>query len=133
MLDSARVLVEARNLERIPFLGKRISEAGGFPAARFDAPEGERDPLPPIPLPSMPKRNYFVFGKPFSTSDIDPKDKEACAKLYKDVVGETRRGLDDILSVREQDPFYDTPRRVAYEQVTKKQAPTISVEKLNRR
>lgn len=132
MLDSARVLVEARDLERIPILGKRIAQAGGFPAARFDAPEGERDPLPPIPLPSMPKRNYFVFGKPFSTSDIDPKDKEACAKLYKDVVGETRRGLDDILSVREQDPFYDTPRRVAYEQVTKKRAPTISIEKLNR-
>ena len=81
----------------------------------------------------MPKRNYFIFGQPFSTNNIDPKDKEACAKLYKDVVDETRRGLDDILAVRDQDPFYDTPRRLAYEQVTQKQAPTIGIEKLNRR
>lgn len=132
MLESARILVEAKDLERIPFLGKRIREAGGFPAARYDADEGARDPLPPIPFPNMPKRNYFVFGKPFSTEAIDPKDKEACAKLYKDVVDETRRGLDDILRLQKTDPFYDTPRRVAYEQVTGKQAPTFGVEKLNR-
>lgn len=133
MLESARVLVEADDLRRVPFLGKRISEVGGFPAARFDAPDGETDPLPPIPFPDMPKRNYFIFGKPFSTSQIDPKDREECAKLYKEVVGETRRGIDDIFEARTFDPFYNTPRRLAYEQLTGKQAPTFEVEELNSR
>lgn len=132
MLESARVLVEAKDLRNVPILGKRISEAGGFPAARFDATAGETDPLPPIPLPDMPKRNYFVFGKPFSTAEIDPKDKEGCAMLYKDVVAETRRGIDDIFEARGDDPFYDTPRRLVYERLTGKKAPTFAIEKLNK-
>ena len=73
MLESARILVEAKDLSNLPFVGKRISEAGGFPAARFDAAEGARDPLPPIPFPDIPKRNYFIFGKPFATTDVYPK------------------------------------------------------------
>jgi hypothetical protein len=132
MLESARVLVDAKTLENVPFLGQRIKAAGSFPAARFDAGEGERDPLPPITVPSMPQRNYFVFGKPFPTKHIDPKDKDACAKLYKDVVDETRRGIDDIFRARTKDPFSDTPLRLGYEQINGKQAPTFSVEILNR-
>jgi hypothetical protein len=133
MLESARVLVEAKDVPKIPFIGKRIADSGGFlPAARFDAVEGEKEPIAPLPGPGIPKRNYFVFGKPFSTSDIDPNDKQACAKLYGDVVAETRRGLDDILRARKYDPFYDTSRRVAYEQLTKKKAPTFEVDRLNR-
>jgi hypothetical protein len=132
MLESARVLVEAKTLTNLPLVGERMKAAGGFPSARFDAAEGEYDPLPPITLPSMPQRNYFVFGKPFSTKHIDPKDKEACAKLYKDVVDETRRGIDDIFQARTEDPFSNTPLRVAYEQITGKRAPTFSVETLNR-
>jgi hypothetical protein len=131
MLESARVLVEAKDLANVPFLGERIKAAGGFPAARYDAAEGETDTFPPIPLPNMPRRNYFIFGKPFPTKHVDPKDKDACAKLYKDVVGETRRGIDDIFHARTKDPFSDTPRRIAYEQITGKQAPTFSIETLN--
>lgn len=133
MLESFRVLVEAKDVSNIPFIGKRISDFGGFPAARFDAAEDEREPLAPIPFPSLPARNYFVFGKPFSTHNIDPRDKEACAALYKDVVEETRRGLDDVLRVRQHDPFYDTRRRIAYEQLTNKKAPTFGVDRLNER
>ena len=132
MLESARVLVDPKTLARVPFLGQRIKEGGSMPAARYDAGTGETDPLPPIPLPSMPQRNYFVFGKPFSTNHVDPKDKEACARLYQEVVDETRRGIDDILYARTDDPFSDTPRRIAYEKITGKQAPTFHIEKLNR-
>jgi hypothetical protein len=132
MLDSSRILVEADEVPSIPFIGKRISEFGGFPAARFDANEGETEPLAPIPLPSVPARNYFVFGKPIPTKDVDSKDKGACAKLYKEVIGETRRGLDDLLACRHHDPWSDTPRRIAYEQLTKKRAPTFEVNRLNR-
>lgn len=133
MLESFRILVEAEDTVNIPFIGKQISETGGFlPAARFDASKNEREPLAPIPVPSVPARNYFVFGKAFSTKGIDANDREACAKLYKDIVAETRRGLDDILSSRKHDPFYDTPRRLAYEQLAKKKAPTFEVDRLNR-
>jgi len=133
MLDSANIVVAANDLKRIPFLGDRIRQAGGFPAARFDAPKDEQGPVPPIPLPSMPKRNYFVFGRPFPTDNVDPKDRTACSELYKNVIAETRRGIDDVLAVREYDPFYDTPRRILYEQITMKQAPTFGIEKLNKR
>ncbi|CAB9515470.1 expressed unknown protein [Seminavis robusta] len=131
MLESARVVV--KDLRTVPFLGGRIPEGGGMmPAARFDAPKGEMDPLPPVALPGMPQRNYFVFGKPFSTGNIDPKDKEACSDLYKQVVAETRRGIDDIFHARKKDPFSDTPSRIAYEQITRKQAPTFGLDVVNR-
>lgn len=132
MLESFRILVQAEDVPGIPFLGERISELGGLPAARFDASDAEREPIAPIPLPSIPARNYFVFGKPFKTTEINPKDKEACSKLYSDVVKETRRGLDDVLRARQHDPFNDTPRRIAYERLTRKKAPSFEVDRLNR-
>lgn len=134
MVDSVRVVVDRSDVLNLPFLGDRAREfAENIPKARYDAPKegGNYDFIAPIVRPVMPKRNYFVFGKPFSTQHVNSKDKDACAELYQQVVQETRRGLDDLLRVREQDPFYDTPRRLAYEQVTKKKAPTFSVNELN--
>lgn len=129
MVDSVNVLVEADDVFDIPFIGERARNLT-TKAARFDQREAE-SLLPPVALPSIPARNYFIFGKPISTSDVDPKDKEACARVYRQTEDDVRSGIDDLLQAREHDPFRDTPRRLIYERLFKKKAPTFPIDKLN--
>jgi hypothetical protein len=132
MLESVNVLVEAEDIFDIPFIGQRARELSeNVPAARYNVKKEDEMLTPPIALPTLPARNYFIFGKPISTKDVDFKDKEACAKVYRQTQGEVRRGLDDILRVREKDPFKDTPRRLAYERLFGKKAPTFPIDELN--
>lgn len=101
-------------------------------AARFDQQDEPFIRPPPLVLPKLlPARHYFLFGKPFDTYTMDPKDKKACRKLYQDVQAELNHGLEDLVRARQQDPFQDSFSRFAYEQVTGKQAPTFSVKELN--
>jgi hypothetical protein len=131
MLDSVNILVESEDVYKIPFVGERIRELSqNVTAARYDQ-DKEEGFTPPIAVPILPARNYFLFGKPISTKDIDPDDKEACAKVYQQTQDGVRRGLDDILRVREHDPFKDPRRRLVYEQLFGKQAPTIPIDELN--
>jgi len=99
-------------------------------AARYDQSGNDLTGFP-LALPKLPARNYFVFGKPFDLRELDPNDKEGCAKVYQAAQAEVRRGLDDLLRAREHDPFKDPVRRLAYEQVFKKTAPTFHLEHLN--
>jgi hypothetical protein len=131
MLDSVNVLVESEDVYKIPFVGRRVRELSqNVTAARYDR-EKEEGLTPPIALPGLPARNYFLFGKPISTKDVDPSDKEACARVYRQAQDGVRQGLDDILRAREKDPFKDTPRRLVYERLFGKQAPTFPIDILN--
>jgi hypothetical protein len=131
MLDSVNVLVESEDVYKIPFIGQRVREVSqNVTAARYDR-EKEEGFTPPIALPTLPARNYFLFGKPISTKDVDPNDKEACARVYRQTQDGVRRGLDDILRARERDPFKDSPRRLVYERLFGKQAPTFPIDELN--
>ena len=51
----------------------------------------------PLFAPSLPGRNYILFGQPISTKDLDPNDKEACDSLYKQTQSAVQVGMDDIL------------------------------------
>lgn len=132
-LFSVNVLAEPQELYSLPFgLGERARrQNANVSAARYDAANDEETLGFPVFVPRMPARNYFVFGTPIHTTPIDPNDKEACAKVYLDSKMELRRGLDDVLRAREHDPFKDTTRRLAYERLLRKQAPTFSVNELN--
>jgi len=132
MVDSLNVLAEPRDLVNLPFVGDRLKQlAANTTSARYDQrPEDEIIGFP-VALPRVPARNYFVFGKPIDTSSIDPRDKEACEKIYMEAKREVRRGIDDILRAREHDPFKNTPARLAYERVFKKKAPTFPISELN--
>lgn len=79
-----------------------------------------------------PARHYFVFGKPFDTSNIHHGDKESCSNLYREVKSELRRGLDDLLIAREKDPYKDFAQRFVVEQISGKPAPTFAIEELNK-
>jgi hypothetical protein len=131
MLDSVNVLVESEDVYKIPFVGNSIREySQNITAARYDRVK-EEGFTPPIALPTLPARNYFLFGKPISTKNVDPDDKEACARVYRQAEDGVRRGLDDILRAREQDPFKDTRRRLVYERLFGKKAPTFPIDELN--
>lgn len=134
MVDSVNVLAETEDVFKLPFIGERAKATSqNVTSARYD--QRNEDELFGFPLFTLklPSRNYFLFGKPISARDIDPNDKEACARLYKEVQSTVRTGLDDLLRARERDPFRSTPKRLAYERVFGKKSPTFPLEELNRK
>jgi pimeloyl-ACP methyl ester carboxylesterase/1-acyl-sn-glycerol-3-phosphate acyltransferase len=134
MADSFNFLLDSSELGNIPIFGERAKEfAKNVTAARFDADDQEESFLPPLVTPSLPSRNYFVFGKPTYTQFIDPRDKEACMDAYKAIQREMKRGFDDILEAREKDAFRDAGPRFAYEKFTGVKAPTFRIEEINKR
>jgi hypothetical protein len=132
VLESFNVLAEPQEIFNLPFIGElaRRQNANTM-SARYDQKNEDETLGFPLALPSMPARNYFVFGKPIDTSHIDPMDKKACESCYKEVQQEVRRGLDDLIRARKHDPFKNTPQRFAYERVFGKKAPTFPVSELN--
>lgn len=132
MVDSVNVLAEPQEVMNLPFVGGRMRRLfANITAARYDeSPEDEALGLP-IAVPALSARNYFIFGKPIDTLGIDPQDKEACTRIYREARQEVRRGIDDIIRAREHDPFKSFSARLAYERVFGKKAPTFSVSELN--
>ena len=132
--DSANILIDAPDMLKLPFgLGDRAANSTqNVISARYDMNDAEELFQPPLVVPKpLPSRQYFVFGKPFDTSDIGHKDKDACLKVYNDVKCELERGLADVLKAREKDPFKDSVSRLAYERLYGKAAPTFPLEELN--
>ncbi len=133
--DSANILVDAPDMLKLPFgLGERAANTTqNVMAARYDQDASDELFQPPLVTPKLlPARHYFIFGKPFDTSHVDHKDMDECSELYAGVKGELRRGLDDLLEAREKDPYKDTARRIALEQLLGKPAPTFEVAELNK-
>lgn len=133
--DSVNILIDAPDLVQLPFgLGERIANnSANTISARFNAENSDELFQPPFALPKpLPARHYFIFGKPFTTDNIDHKDKDDCHNIYQDIQKEMNRGFDDVLRAREHDPYGDTARRIPYEQLTGKRAPTFPLSVLNR-
>jgi pimeloyl-ACP methyl ester carboxylesterase/1-acyl-sn-glycerol-3-phosphate acyltransferase len=133
MADSLKILLDPSEVENLPILGQRAIEfANNVTSARFDMDDEDEKFLPPVVTPGLPSRNYFIFGKPLFTKDIDPKDKEACKEAYESIKQEMRRGFDDILEARKKDVFRDAGPRLAYERFAGRQAPTFSIDEVNK-
>jgi hypothetical protein len=133
--DSATILLDGSEIANLPFgFGKSIVQRNSnITAARFNQNNADELFIAPFIVPKLPPaRHYFVFGRPFSTADIDPRNIEQCGQIYKDVKQELERGLRDILIARKQDPFSGSVRRLAYEQATRKPAPTFPISELNK-
>jgi len=131
--DSVNILIDAPDMLKLPFgLGARLANASAAaPVARFNM--GEETFVAPLAVPKpLPARHYFLFGKPVDTTDVDHRDAGACAATYAAVRAGLERGFEDLLGAREEDPYRDTPLRIATESVSGKQAPTFPVELLNR-
>ena len=118
----------------LPFgLGDRLRNSSeNTISARFDQSNSDELFVPPLVTPGIPARHYFVFGKPFHTASVDYNNRESCMSLYGEVKSELRRGLDDLIVARKADPFKDFATRLAVERLSGKQAPTFSIDELNK-
>ena len=134
MADSAQILLDASEITQLPFgLGARAQTfARNVTTARYDQTDGDELFLPPVVLPGLPVRNYFVFGKAMSTEAIDPKDKDSCQEVYQDLQGELQRGLDDVLQARKQGKFESAIPRLVYERRSAQTAPTFPITEMTR-
>lgn len=132
MADSLNTILEPSEIVDLPLIGERAKAfAANVTAARFDTANEDEVFLPPIVAPGLPSRNYFIFGKPFSTKDLDPSDKALCQEAYLSLQAEMKRGFDDILSARKKDAFKEAPVRLAYERLTGTKAPTFDIAEVN--
>jgi len=133
--ESVNILIDAPDMLKLPFgIGENVANSSSaIMAARFDADNETELFAAPFALPKpLPARHYFVFGKPMSTANLDPRDKQGCDEFYQEVKKEMQRGFKDVIRAREKDPYVDTARRIVYETVTQKKAPTFSTEELNK-
>jgi hypothetical protein len=133
MADSLNILLDPSEVTSLPFIGERAKKfAENVTAARFDRKNVDETFLPPIVAPGLPSRNYFVFGKPFQTSELNPKDRIDCEEVYANIQDEMKRGFDDVLRARKKDPFMQPAPRLLYERVTGQKAPTFDINEMNR-
>jgi pimeloyl-ACP methyl ester carboxylesterase len=134
--DSVKILIDAPDIAKLPFgIGEKIvKQSENITSARFNQQNDEELFVPPFFVPNFPPaRHYFVFGKPLTTSDIDHRDLGQCETFYKDVKLELERGFEDVLRSREKDPYKDNVKRLAYEKITGKIAPTFPLKEMNRK
>ncbi len=132
MADSFNFLLDSKELLDVPVLGQRAKDfANNVTAARFDRNDEDELFLPPIAVPGPPSRNYFVFGKPIYTHELDPKDKDGCKTTYLNIQDEMASAFDDVLEAREKDAFKDAAPRLAYERLTGQKAPTFKIDEMN--
>jgi hypothetical protein len=134
MVESFNVLLEPKDILNVPIIGDWAREQNrNMSRARYDSKPDDEIVGFPLALPSIPQRNYFLFGQPIDTTNIDPNDDEACSKIYKMAQYEVRSGIDELLQARQRDPFKDSIQRIAYERIFRTKAPTFPIEILNKR
>jgi len=84
--------------------------------------------VPPLMAPNAaPRRNYYLFGRPFHTAPVDPTNADACDALYGAVRTQVELQMEYLLQRRGDDPYDDFVKRLAYE-VGGSIAPTFSVD-----
>lgn len=133
MAESVNVLLRSQDLLRIPVLGERTRNlTATLSNARFDRPNEGDDLAPELVAPGIPARNYFLFGRARDFTSVDPSDRRACERIYRQIEGDVRSGLDLLMAARKRDPFGNTPVRLAYEQTFQKKAPAFSIDELNK-
>ncbi len=124
MADSLEIVFDQNDLMSVPFIAKRFQDmqGPGFISARPGVVENF---IPIVVLPKAPERNYFLFGQPFDTRDLDIYNKKQCKATYKEVQGSVENGLQTLLKFRESDPYRKFLPRAVYERFSGgRQAPT---------
>eukprot|EP00210_Caulerpa_lentillifera_P001680 g1615.t1 len=123
LLDSSEVLDTPAGKDL-----KRLSEIG--PKARDGIaaqPDTEAVELAPaVVLPLKPKRIYFLFGKPVELNREDARDREKCDRIYNNLKVDLETNITYLLEQRQTDPYKDFEKRIFYEAINQKQAPTFT-------
>jgi pimeloyl-ACP methyl ester carboxylesterase/1-acyl-sn-glycerol-3-phosphate acyltransferase len=125
MADSAEMLLDGDEIIKLPFgLGAKAQEQSRrMPQARAG---GAESMIAPLIIPSIPRRNYFLFQQPIDTAKLCPdvSDKEACRRVFTQAKQSVEKSIEYLLEYRKSDPFDNTAMRLFYETVTGKQAPS---------
>ena len=102
-------------------------------SARFDVEDNDELFIPPLAVPKpYLARHYFLFGRSFDTTTLDPKDKEACQKVYQDIEYELKSDIDALLAARKLDPYaLDGLKRASFQRLLGKEPPTFPLESLS--
>jgi hypothetical protein len=99
--------------------------------------------IPPLALPSLPSRNYFLFqqvcsshfpspphiahlltdGQPLDTRTLASTSKAECREAYQQLRQSVQDGIDTLLALSEEDPYRSFLRRAVYERITGRKAP----------
>lgn len=132
--DSAEMVLDAPELLQLPFgIGDGLANfsSSAIPA-RFDAQNEDELFIPPLTIPKpFPARHYFLFGKPYDTSSLDPKNLDACRDVYKAIENEVTHNIAALLEARKDDPYaLDGIKRTSYQRLFGKDPPTFPMESL---
>ena len=132
--DSAEMVLDADELLQLPFgIGASLANfSSSTISARFDARNEDELFIPPLTLPKpIAARHYFLFGKPFDTSSMDPKNLANCRDLYKTIENEIKHDISALLEARKDDPFaLDGIKRTSYQRLFRKDPPTFPLDSL---
>ncbi|KAL1503359.1 hypothetical protein AB1Y20_011411 [Prymnesium parvum] len=123
--EGFEMVLDADEALALPYFGQQLqNSAKNTPTGR----PGERF-VPPVSVPKLPGRYYFLFGAPISTAAVDPNDREACAALYSSVQAALESAIEYLLEKRKSDPYEPLLPRVAAEASWdfERQAPTFSL------
>jgi len=129
--DNLKVVLGPKDIKKIPFIGKQlvapeISRNPGMPMFRQNKTVG----FPLVRPDQFASRLYFKFGQPISTADISSEDRESCDGTYKIVQGQVQESIDFLLEARKLDSFSTGPKRLFYELIVGKQAPSIPLNRV---
>ncbi|KAL3796794.1 hypothetical protein HJC23_010941 [Cyclotella cryptica] len=132
--DSVDIILDAPELLQLPFgVGENLANfSKNATSARYDTADSDELFIPPLALPKpFSARHYFLFGRAFDTSNLDPKDKDSCQKMYRDIEKELKGDIDALLKARNNDPYamYGV-RRTAFQRLFGKEPPTFPLESL---
>mmetsp|Transcript_41535 Transcript_41535/g.125870 ORF Transcript_41535/g.125870 Transcript_41535/m.125870 type:complete len:287 (+) Transcript_41535:114-974(+) len=134
--ESAAFVAAPPDPRSVPFgLGNAVADLMGDDVpfdARWDR-GGETISLPLVVPKPVPARHGYLFHAPMRLDGVDHRDRGACREVYRRVKEEIRGGIRDLLRAAERDPYRDSARRLVYERVWRKQAPTFPLMELNRR
>ncbi|KAL4306198.1 DExH-box ATP-dependent RNA helicase DExH17 isoform X2 [Arachis hypogaea] len=103
--DIADILLDFNDLAKIPYFIEYVRELQRGLVKFKDEISGEvasRDIAPPLILPKLPGRFYYLFGKPISTKGIENmlKDREAANKLYLQIKSVVENNMGYLLKKR---------------------------------
>ncbi|MED6222093.1 hypothetical protein PIB30_061122 [Stylosanthes scabra] len=118
--DVADILFDFNDLAKIPYFIEYVRELQRGSVKFRDEISGEvasRNIAPPVILPKLPGRFYYLFGTPISTKGMEDmlEDREAANKLYLRIKSEVEHNMSYLLKKREEDPYRSFIDRKLYQ------------------
>ncbi|KAJ6796119.1 putative acyltransferase-like protein, chloroplastic [Iris pallida] len=118
--DIAELVLDYNDQMKIPFLKKWIEkhneeEVRARLRADMDGEISKQDMHYPIVAPKVPGRFYYLFGRPYETRGMDPKDRESAIEMYSQIKSDVECLIAYLRKKREEDPYRSIVQRTIYQ------------------